>query len=98
MIRQVQSTFHKSKLEDIDKNLGTFLDEDMIIRCKGRLQTSNLEYEAECPISMQRDHYVMILLIGRCHENVMHNGTKETSAELRSRFSVTKGRQVVKRL
>ena len=98
VIRQVQSTFNQSKLEDINKNLGTFLDEDMIIRCKGRLQNSSLEYEAKCPILMPRDHYVTTLLIRRCHESVMHNGTKETLAELRSRFWVTKGRQVVKKV
>ena len=98
VIRQVQSTFNQSKLEDINKNLGTFLDEDMIIRCKGRLQNSSLQYEAKCPILMPRDHYVTTLLIRRCHESVMHNGTKETLAELRSGFWVTKGRQAVKKV
>eukprot|EP00112_Aurelia_sp_Birch-Aquarium-sp1_P020281 Seg5190.1 transcript_id=Seg5190.1/GoldUCD/mRNA.D3Y31 product="hypothetical protein" protein_id=Seg5190.1/GoldUCD/D3Y31 len=98
MISQVQSTFNKSKLIDIDNNLGAFLDEDMIIRCRGRLQNSSLEYDAKFPILMPRDHYVTTLLIRRCHKNVMHNGTKETLAELRSRFWVTKRRQVVKKV
>ena len=98
VIRQVQSTFNKSRLEDIDKNLGAFLDEDMIIRCRGRLQNSSLQYEAKCPILMPRDHYVTTLLIRRCHESVMHNGTRETLAELRSGFWVTKGRQAVKKV
>ncbi|XP_067049920.1 uncharacterized protein [Acropora muricata] len=43
-------------------------------------------------------HHVTSLIVRACHERVHHNGVKETLTELRSRFWIVKGRQVVKKL
>ena len=44
------------------------------------------------------DHHLTALYVRRTHVRVLHNGVKETLAELRSQFWVVKGRSVVKRI
>ncbi len=98
IIRRVQCNFNKTHLNDVQKNLGTFFDKNQIIRCKGRMQNSSLRYDAKFPILMPREHYVTKLVVLKCHKDVKHDGTKETLAELRSKFWVIKGRQTVKKI
>ena len=98
LIQQTQTSFKQSRLDELKEQLGTFVDIDGIIRCKGRLSKSSLDYEAKYPILLPRESYFTKLLILQCHEDVMHNGVKETLAQLRSRFWVVRGRQAVKKL
>ena len=82
----------------MNKNLGLFTDENGIVRCKGRLSRSSLSAEAKYPVLIPRDHHVSTLIVRHCHNRVMHNGPKETLAELRSRFWIVKGRQLVRKI
>ena len=59
---------------------------------------SSLSYEAQCPILLPKEHHVTNLIIWSCHKRVFHNETKETLEELRSRFLIVQGRQLVKRI
>lgn len=97
-IRELQKPFSYQKLEDLNKHLGLFTDENGIIRCKGRLSRSTLNAEAKYPVLIPRDHHVSTLIVRHCHNRVMHNGPKETLSELRSRFWIVKGRQLVRKI
>ena len=97
LIRNEQKNIKKSRLEELKKQLGTFTDTEGIIRCKGRLSKSSLEYETKNPILLPRDTHFTRLIILHSHKEVLHNGTKETLAEIRSRFWIVKGRQMVKK-
>ena len=96
IIREARGSFDEDHLQKIENTLGTFVDSNMLIRCEGRLKNSSLPFDSRHPILMPRHHKITSLLILSCHDKVMHNGTKETLAELRSRFWIIKGRQVVK--
>ena len=93
----MQVGFSSKKLQELSSHLGTYTDEKAIIRCQGRLLNSNLPSETIHPILLPRDHHITNLIIQDCHERVMHNGTKETLLQLRSRFWIIKGRQLVKK-
>ena len=54
-----------------------------------------LPFDARCPIFLPSDNHLTTLIIGECHRKVLHSGVKETLTELRSRFWVPRGRQVV---
>ena len=71
---------------------------DGVLRCVGRLENSDLEIEAQKPIILPKDHAYTTKKIEGCHERVLHDGVRETLAELRSRFWVPKGRQSVKKV
>ena len=49
-------------------------------------------------ILLDKDHHLTALLIMDAHRRVLHNGVRETLAELRSMYWVIQGRQVVKKL
>ena len=60
--------------------------EDEIFRCKGRLKNAPLSYDARFPILLPKNNAFSDLIIKLCHQNVLHNGMKETINELRNRF------------
>ena len=77
--------------------LGVIRDMNGILRCKGRLGNSSLPETAKFPAWLPCDHHITRLIIRDCHHRVMHNGVRETLTELRSRFRLTKGRQVIRK-
>lgn len=83
--------------EDLARKL-KLRDDYGILRCSGRLQNSDLEQEAQYPIIIPRDHQFTRLVIEECHRRVKHSGVRSTLGEVRSRFWVPKGRQVVKKI
>jgi len=77
--------------------LGVITDKNGIFRCKGRLCNSSLLESAKLPAWLPCDHHITRLIIRDCQHRVMHNGVRETLTELRSRFWLTKGRQVIRK-
>ncbi|XP_048585406.1 uncharacterized protein LOC125568078 [Nematostella vectensis] len=69
-----------------------------ILRCRGRLGNSELATDARMPIILPRDHRLTELVILDCHSKLHHSGVSGTLAQLRTRFWVPKGRQVVKKI
>lgn len=63
-----------------------------------RLHNAPLPYTAWFPTIVPRKHHFTILMIRKSHNNVMHNGVKETLTDLRSRFWVVKGDRLYVRL
>ena len=98
IILSVQSQLDQKNLTNPEKQLGLYKDEQGLVRCKGRLNNSDLNVETRNPILLPRDHPLTTLVIRQCHANVLHNGVKETLLELRSRFWVVKGRQLTKKI
>ena len=69
-----------------------------LLKCRGRLNNSDLSLEGKQPIILPRDHCLTKLVINECHNRVFHSGLRSTLAQLRSRFWVPKGRQKVKNI
>ena len=95
-IEEVQKEMRsETNYKQISQQLGVY-EENNLLRCKGRIEYANIEYDAKHPILLPREHYLTELIILNCHERVHHNGLAATLSELRSRFWVAKGRQRVK--
>eukprot|EP00731_Ephydatia_muelleri_P005954 Em0003g202a len=78
--------------------LGLYLDDLGLWRCKGRLSNAELPMDAKHPILLPSKHHITILVAQDCHKHVMHGGIKETLAELRGRFWIIKGRSFLRNL
>ena len=69
--------------------------EDGILKCHGRLEHAEIESK---PILLPRDHLFTTLVIKDAHRKVLHLGVSTTLAEVRQKYWVPKGRQVVKKI
>ena len=88
---------NQDNFDQLVSKLG-LIEEAELLRCKGRLCNSDLGVEASKPVIIPRHHKLTDLIVLDCHRKVHHSGVRATLAELRSRFWVPKGRQVVKGL
>ena len=96
-VKEAQSNLMNQKnFTQLQRDLGLYTDEDEVIRCHGRIPGKVLEAQAKHPALLPRDHHLTKLFIEQCHKRVHHGGVRETLAELRTRFWVSKGRQAVK--
>ena len=90
--KQVKS---ESKFKKSAESLGV-KEIDGYLRCMGRLGRSKLPFQTKYPLLLPTYHWVTTLIIKDCHDAVYHDGVKETLAEFRSNYWITKGRQRIK--
>ncbi|XP_064470081.1 uncharacterized protein LOC135384827 [Ornithodoros turicata] len=86
-------TNHKSL-----KSTSVFYDDNNIIRLKGRLQYGEFSEPLKYPIIIPADHHFTALLVSSTHVRLLHAGVQETLADLRERYWVIRGRQVVRKV
>ena len=97
--REMQLTVVNSpRCENLKKQFGLYPDDNGLIRCDGRLQNATIPFNAKHPILLPADHHLTVLIIRDCHKRVLHNGVRETLAELRTRFWIVRERQVVRKV
>lgn len=75
-----------------------FLDDNMVLRCRGRINNSSLQPESKNPTLLPSNHPFVDLLIRRTHQKVRHSSVQTTLTTLRERVWVLRGRQSVKRV
>ena len=86
------------KVPDLVNDLQLFLDEEGLIRTRGRIgKTTNYEYEVINPIMLAKDHPLTALIIKDSHDRCKHLGIQSTVNKIRlSGFWISKARQAVK--
>ena len=96
-LQEIQkSIVNSQKFSQLEASLRLFVDENGLYRCGGRLRNAPLPSDSKF-VLIPEEHYVTELIIRNCHNNVIHNGVKDTLTELRQRYYVCRGRQVVKK-
>ena len=75
-----------------------FLDDQQIIRCKGRVSIALLSEESKNPVFLPSKHPLTNLIIQDVHSKIKHSGFKDTLTTIRERFWVPRGREVVKQI
>eukprot|EP00794_Sanderia_malayensis_P012189 gene12189-biopygen9725 len=97
-IRDVQALFKADKDFKTTAKQLSVVEVEGILVCKGRLENASLDLSSRYPALISKEHRFTELLVLDCHERVQHCGVRATLAEMRSRFWVPRGRQVVKKL
>ena len=94
--RGIQNVFKED--EKYSKNLTVtlciYLDSDHILKCRGRLNNSDLPKYTRNPILLPKDGHFTNLIINQAHQKVKHCGVKYTLTEIRSRFWIIQGNKV----
>lgn len=80
------------------RQLNLTVDDRGLWRCAGRMENSCLEPAARQPILLHRRHHLTRLLVQEAHERVLHNGVRETLTEVRARYWIPRGRQLIKQV
>ena len=108
-IKIVQTASFAKELEFLQSRRGTFppvyvtqfnlfLDDQQIIRCKGRVSNAPLSEERKYPILLPSKHQLTNLIIQDVHSKIKHSGIKDTLTTIRERFWAPRGREAVKRI
>ena len=84
------------KTKQLNNTLGLFIDDDNLIRCKGRLNLSNLPINQRNPILLPVNNILSELFIRQAHAKALHGGCKDTLTQLHNKYWILKGRSVVK--
>ncbi len=74
------------KFEQWRRQLYLFQDDKGVWRCRGSIQNAAVPYSTKHPVLLHKDHPSTFLVTQKAHEQVLHNGVKETLTQLRSRF------------
>ena len=86
-IREAQQQFINDKhFLTWKKQFGLYTDKNQVLRCGGRLEHANLASSAKHPVILPREHHLTKLIVMKAHENVCHNGVKETLTDIRFEF------------
>lgn len=95
-VRDVQLVLSLSKQFPNWKLQLNLYQENNVWRCRGRLANANVPYDTKFPALLPRDHHFTKLIVLRAHQRVLHNGVKETLAEVRTRYWIIRGRSLIK--
>ena len=78
------------------KQLNLFLDEQDILRCKGRIENALLSNDVKFSVLLPRVHWFTRLVVLKAHDDILYGGVRETLAEVRQKFWIPQGRRIVK--
>ena len=77
--------------------LSLYLDDDGLIRCRGRLQYAQLPHNTKYLLLIPKKSHLSTLFVGATHLMALHGGAHETLTELRQSYRIPKSRQLVKK-
>ena len=96
----VQSCFKDDQkyMKKLNSSLGTFTDEEVVIRLEGRLKNADLAFSSKHPTHLPKRHYFTDLIIIDAHKRLIHADLKDTLNEVRSELWIIQGCSNVKSL
>ena len=86
----------EDKFDQLKNNLKLEEDGDDLLRSKKRLMNANLPYSTRAPIILCRNHRLSELIVLEKHTLVKHNGERQTLAEVRRNYWISRGKSFVK--
>ena len=106
VIKDVQLSEFDEEIDDLTKKqevekesklhqFKPFLDKDGILRIGGRLKNAPVSFEAKHQIVIPKGH-VASLIAEKYHKDNGHSGVNQTLSEIRQRYWILCGRQVIK--
>ena len=94
-VTSVQRDFD-GKTKQLNNTLGLYVDGKGVITCGGRLENAELSIRQKHPILIPGHSSLARLLVMDAHRQTAHGGKKDTLVQLRSKFWVTKARNLIR--
>ena len=86
----------KGNSTNLQRQLGLYMDSEGLLRCRGRLENSDLSEGARCPIMLPRTDRLTHLIIEKIHKQSFHCGVSQTLARLRYKYWIPQGRATIR--
>ncbi len=80
------------------KQLRLFLDDQRLIRCRGRIHNAPVSESTKFPILLPTDHPFTKLVVLSIHHQQLHSGVNSTLTAVRQRFWIPRARQLLRKL
>ena len=80
------------------KQLRLFLDDQRLIRCRGRIHNTPVSESTKFPILLPTDHPFTKLVVLSIHHQQLHSGVNSKLAAVRQRFWIPQTRQLLRKL
>ena len=84
------------KPSNLQRQLGLFVDELGLLRCRERLGNADLTFGARYPVLLPKCETFTKLLIRKTHEELLHSGVSQTLSKIRYKYWIVRGRATVK--
>ncbi|XP_053378167.1 uncharacterized protein LOC128547996 [Mercenaria mercenaria] len=85
-------SIRSAKKNNLQQQLGLYIDEVGLLRCKGRLENADINENAKHPVLLPRKDRLTYLFIDKIHKEILHSGVSQTLAKTRQRFWIPHGR------
>ena len=79
-------------------DLNLFLDEDQLLRSRGRLNEGDIAYDANCPKLLSPKSFLCQLIVEDLHFQNHHTGVQQILSLVRKEFWIPQGRNTVKKI
>ena len=89
-------TQKKNAAGNLVKQWSLFRDEKGLLRCRGRFEYADMNFEAKYPILLPKNSHLTTLIITDRHQYLNHAGTKQTFVQIRSEFWIPSARKIIK--
>ncbi|XP_053390171.1 uncharacterized protein LOC123560839 [Mercenaria mercenaria] len=89
-------SIRSAKKNNLQQQLGLYIDEVGLLRCKGRLENADISENAKHPVLLPRKDRLTYLFIDKIHKEILHSGVSQTLAKTRQRFWIPHGRATIK--
>lgn len=86
------SAISTKKANNLQRQLGVFIDPSGILRCRGRLEHAELSEGSRFPILLPKNGRFTVLIIESLHKQNLHAGVSQTLALTRRKFWIPHGR------
>lgn len=84
------------KFNNLQRQLGIYIDSDSLLRCKGRIENTDLTESARRPLLLPKYDRFTQLLVEKCHKQMLHSGVSQTLSNIRYNYWIPQGRAVVR--
>ena len=92
------SRSNKEEFEKTKANLRIYVDEQGVMRCRGRLGNSELPYDTKYPVYVPHRSRLAVFLIWEAHESVFHQKERPTLTKVRTNYWIPRCRRLIRSL
>lgn len=93
---EVYESIQHEKSNNLQRQLGLYIDCEGVLRCKGRLEHADLSESARRPVLLPKHERFTHLVVENCHKQNLHSGVSQTLSQIRYRYWIPQGRSVVR--